>query len=559
MFFLFLNIYFASALDEDLETPELKTPLITHEAVDSNKIIDWLISKQKADMDWGNDFDNSLAIIVLTGLNHNPTKIQITTNLLKKNIDEAGCWPKGQCLIKDTAFAMQALRRVDPSGTETKKAADWLKTNVLTDYSAGNWNLQLSELNQNDYNKNCYILLDSQKQKTIPIFPDGKDPWTNLQEYTTQNQLKLKADCSELKSTPIISTILDSGNNVYYLIKQETTKSYDIKLGSECLPEAYGYANCDVDSTAIALILLSQTKFLKDQSMLAWLTQQSQTPLSSAVLYSLTTDEKYNSQLLNLQDNAGTFGSMYSDAIIYGTYKDAYIINLNLTLDAINNQYDKSNYCWPKGNCNVQDTLLALYSGAITQKINPAYVESANEINGSKKSIQKDEEVNYECILDSECTKKFGKNYKCDKELYECVLSSSEDKTTKKDGYSTSEDDEDFDSPDEPDEPDIPFDNESNSWIIILTIIIVLLAASGAVYYSYKKGFLKIKKKSSDENPFGDYLRQPIERNDYAPLSRQSIQQPVQRRPVQKSAELKKLEEELEKSVKEAGKIAGRK
>ena len=108
-----------------------------------NKGFEHLIDNQNADGSFGNIMESSLSALALKNIDNE--KANSAISYIIKNMDPTGCYPKGNCNVKDTSFALLALNKFEKNYVKTK---NWLK-DTSNNFELGTWNLKL------EGNANC--------------------------------------------------------------------------------------------------------------------------------------------------------------------------------------------------------------------------------------------------------------------------------------------------------------------------------------------------------------------------------------------------------------------
>jgi len=108
-----------------------------------NKGFEHLIDNQNADGSFGNIMESSLSALALKNIDNE--KANSAISYIIKNMDPTGCYPKGNCNVKDTSFALLALNKFEKNYVKTK---NWLK-DTSNNFELGTWNLKM------EGNSNC--------------------------------------------------------------------------------------------------------------------------------------------------------------------------------------------------------------------------------------------------------------------------------------------------------------------------------------------------------------------------------------------------------------------
>ena len=102
-----------------------------------NTGFDYLLNNQNDDGSFGDVTKTSLSALALKNINNEEANSAIS--YLLNNQDAVGCYPKNNCNVKDTAFALLALSKFNQNYIKTK---NWLKDSS-NNFELGLWSLKL--------------------------------------------------------------------------------------------------------------------------------------------------------------------------------------------------------------------------------------------------------------------------------------------------------------------------------------------------------------------------------------------------------------------------------
>ena len=105
---------------------------------DANHGFDYLINNQNNDGSFNDVTETALGALALKNIEN--AKANLAISNLINNQDPTGCYPKNNCNIKDTSFALSALSRFNQNYIKTK---NWIK-DASNNFNTGTWNLRIS-------------------------------------------------------------------------------------------------------------------------------------------------------------------------------------------------------------------------------------------------------------------------------------------------------------------------------------------------------------------------------------------------------------------------------
>ena len=333
----------------------------------ADKSYSWLISKQGLDGSWnGNVFETSLAILALekAGL---PSNAQKAADWLETQKGVDGCFPTGNCRVKETSFALLALNAM---GRDTSIIVDWLQEAQTAAASPRKWWLQVATTGSGI----CEIeyLEGTQPVKTTFTIENNKipecnnEPWFDLGSgCLTGNPLSrdpsksLDIDCSQIPSVLALSLIYHSGDS-YYILQEEHQSTATIKVDSGC----WGMQKkslCDGEVSLYATWALKEAGEIS--TPLAWsrVNYQPSVSLESALLYLLGNKDIYLGDLKDSQLTSGNWdNNVYKTAFgVLATSSTPAGESSALTATDWLKSQQRSDGSW---NNQVSDTAITLYS-----------------------------------------------------------------------------------------------------------------------------------------------------------------------------------------------------
>lgn len=528
------------------------------------------------------------------------------------------CWPKGTCRVKDTIFAM-LLAGV--SGDSLDHVEIWLKNAQTTALIQGNWWLQVAT-DSSGVCKVNYEKDGKPVSRNLVVNKGVFPTCNNQTFFDVNNcfepsllkanpTLVLDVDCKDLGSS-LISLVYNLGNS-YYLM-QEATANGKITVSGGC----YGVtskASCDIETSLYASWILKEVG--SDINILPWVEANYDTnkPLHVALLTLATKSKIYGDELVKLQKADGSFSSsIYDTAISMIALKE---VNLLENYEKARLWLEKKQ--GPDGSFggNVLNTAASLYAltygeeiavelpGCVVNGVKdgaeegldcgslcPISCEGASECGDGVCSM--DEKLSGSCDKDCVTQATCDRNGKCDTDFFEnsqncpqdcscgdeiCDNLESSDQSCAQDcgavgakcGNDIVETGEDCDGTEDSACPgecsetcSCPVKEESKSRWWLWLLILIILGVVGWYFYNKKKSGKGPGKPEEGKGVFSFFKKKPESKKpEFKPFtSRLPEQKPLQKifvqKPMLRKQEKTRVEDELEKSLREAKKLLGK-
>ena len=366
------EIYFHTPLPTSLENGEytLKiSNLITNQENSFNSLNlekNFTIYSMNKGFDYinSNDCTNveecSLAILALN------KKYDLTNKLQKLNSfkDEKGCFPRGNCNIKETSLAHLAHKT---TGIIQNDVKTWLE-GAINSFSVGDFIIEIESKNQG----NCII--DGQS-KSILI-------GNNTFDITPKNNLII--DCSQLQDTPNIKLIHGYISNKVYL-SEISSKTANFALNNDqCFGKNYK-TQCDFESTAFAFWALgkSSNEYIKNN-------YNKKSTLDNSFNFKISGDETSKNWLISNYNNGyWSTSTLYQDNTpnIYATSFAYLFLNDKTYYEAINKKI-KTLQSDDGMIESYKNTALALYSLYSNEKVSSSLYLTPSIIQYTQEQIQ---------------------------------------------------------------------------------------------------------------------------------------------------------------------------
>ncbi len=373
-------------------------------------------------VDWvnGNIDENSFALLALKSNNYN---IENGYTIMLQRKDLNNCYPAGNCNVKDTALAALALKS---SNYDVKPLLSWLDSS-LTRASVSDWFIQI----KTEKSGNCNIIYDGTKSKKafvngnekIKINNNEIDYWinikTDLQANLNQPIEEIKVDCREVNDPSIVISLLRIVQNDFYIIQEAKSITATLTINNACYPSYIG-GECNEEASFYAAFVLK--KLNQDIKVTPYLVDKSDTNLDNAMIYAITNDQKYSSNLINKQSLLGYWDdqNIYTSSFAINSLKNTnYKPELGNATEWLKSKQITTDLADNGSFGNVKDTAIAL-SLALTEPIftlpGPSsfcgnkileageQCDDGNILNGDGCNSICLKETGESCKIDSECS-----------------------------------------------------------------------------------------------------------------------------------------------------------
>ena len=314
-----------------------------------------------------------------------------TLNTLKKN----NCWGDsdvGTCNIKSTALASLALQHI---GKDIDKEINYLLENKKIETGL-TWYLEIDSNNKTTCTINGKSVIVEDNKKISGSLPDGLSRAYN--DYWFQiNDIKKNYTISCDKNFITALLYQKPGSNVFYVSSEtksasefdsitETVNSFCLKTGNEC----------DYEGTLWASLVLKKAG-KETTPLIPYLTSMSDRAenrkfIPSAILYILTNEDEYYSELINLQ-KSGSFWDESRNKFYDTALALLALQSLNSDAGESAKKYllkvQKENGCWQS------DTAFILHTG---------WSKNPNVLSGGSGGLTYCQDFGNFCVQIGECS-----------------------------------------------------------------------------------------------------------------------------------------------------------
>ncbi len=309
---------------------------------------------------------------------------QTGLNQLNNKMDsQTGCFPKNSCNVKDTALATLALREMNqPIDKQIKYLNNSLK---VAPFNAQDWNIQIVS---NEAGTCTIKYEESPNGVAFEFDENGKlndgSSWINFNQLNGFNFNKNSEDVNvacNFATAPRISIIKIIGNS-FYIIEEQNSKNANFKLKNGCYSINPGSASCDEESSFYASFAMNKLGLSIDAGN--YLKDNANTDAEYSILSII--DNKHVPILISKQKEDGSFENFYSSSFAYGAIRNSnYQSEKNKLLLWIESQQNNNG----RLGSGVRDTSVALY-----------FVYTAS----SSSEEDNTNEPGEGCIIDSDCS-----------------------------------------------------------------------------------------------------------------------------------------------------------
>ncbi len=281
---------------------------------------DWLMSQGSGGNYNNQIIDTSAALLALDKAGGLATSEK---NYIVSQMNDNKCWPAVGCRIKDTVWAMFALN-VYGEDASKEETLDWLKRAQTPTLNSGNWWLQIETTDSGECTI-TYTKGSTEISKTIKVeagtFPEcGGGTFFDLKScleaglLNNYASLDLNVDCSELSSAKI--AIAYSSGSSYYLYQEVSESQALLTVKNGCFGLTYKAAVCDFETSLYAEWLLKQAGSTLSSELYLRENYDKTNPIHNALLYKITGDQEYATQLQKLQKNDGSWNGKSLDTAL---------------------------------------------------------------------------------------------------------------------------------------------------------------------------------------------------------------------------------------------------
>ncbi|MEW6063166.1 MAG: Dickkopf N-terminal cysteine-rich domain-containing protein [Nanoarchaeota archaeon] len=317
---------------------------------------EWL-NKTMAKWDKG-IIDNSIALIALLNKNYD---VKQGINNIKAAEDSSGCWPKGNCDVKSSAFATLALGK---AGQDVGKEIKWLKESQIAATAGGTYYLQIISGAEGNCEMSCS---GSTVKKTIKANSDWVDANTICSGIATSLSKSIDVDCTNLGSS-VISLIYNvkaaDGTDVYYISGESQESKATLSTHNACFLAKKGQSTCNYEASEYATWVLSELGKSEEIDTLNYLQGNIRANVVDySLLYLITKNIVYTDWIKSKQKPSGSIqddvrGTAFAVlALKQSTADYAYYNNATIWLE----KKRSDNYSWNTDVFNTAIVLIAFY------------------------------------------------------------------------------------------------------------------------------------------------------------------------------------------------------
>ncbi|MDP3727932.1 MAG: hypothetical protein Q8R18_00615 [bacterium] len=393
-----------SVLAAETNTTETSSSSSSSTGFSAQNGFDWLADQIDSDGSVDGDVKKtSFTIMALDVAGYDTSASQAW---LETKLSSDSCYPAGACTVPETSYAVLALNEVQ-NDANFDDISPWY-TEALSDADlSGNWYLEVVT----SANGTCTVSYELEGTlKEIEIAVDagvftacGNSHFLDLDTclqaglISSYPGISLDVDCGDLEGSVVLAHIYKS-SSTYYLLANENAAQTEFQVNNGCFGKAAGSA-CDVDSTLYAGWALS--KLDNSLSTLVYLKENydSSQAKRAALMYFVTKDDTYLTDLVSLQKSDGSF-----DRDHYTTALAILALNENSLYSAevedaklYLREEQTTNGDWE---ANVENTAMILYAAFSGDDVSPSTVS--------------DEELISECDSNADCELLYGENNICD-------------------------------------------------------------------------------------------------------------------------------------------------
>jgi len=291
---------------------------IAFAAFDAQKGVNFIASKTQSDGSVEGDIVKTGFAALLFNKIGGRTEAEKAADFLKSKEDSQGCFPAGNCRVKDTAGAIIALTNLN---REVEKSVKFLKDAQSSGLGSSQLLLQIATNGKG--NCTATFEISGQTQKKSFLIDEGRFTSCGNVNFLDLNSncikgglatnfpgISLEVDCTSVTGSTVIGTIFKKGNEIF-LGDSFNSKIAKIRVESGC----YGVtskASCNLDSSLFGAWGLKEGG--ADFNIIPFLKQNfdKNSPLHLALLYLITDEDRFLSDLKKKQNVNGGFDNTVS-------------------------------------------------------------------------------------------------------------------------------------------------------------------------------------------------------------------------------------------------------
>ena len=558
------------------------------ESFDATLGFEWLVD-QSTNGNYGNIMTTAIAAVALKdvgSLGHADVALQYIKS--QEDTDQ-NCWPKGDCKPLDSAFALWAL---DEFGEQTSSGEEWLRT-AITPALKNNWWLQVLTSETGTCQVSYPDNNGATTEETIDV-EEGTFPGCSATQTKTFFDLNrclaeknvlvnnpsasFDINCQGLGPSTIIAILFNQGNE-YTLVEQAAAERYVVTINNGCFGDT-SQGGCSRDVSLYINWILAELESVVDAD--AWLISNYDNlkAFDNSLMYLASDNEQmFLDDLVKLQKNEGSFNKDIRDTslAVLALKQGSGGQPLTDAIDYLKAQQETDG-SWDN---NKLKTALALYSAFTGSAINlgpgsgpigpsgPVCGDNFCEGDETELSCPSDCATTQEvCVVDGRCDAAFGENSAncaedctCGDSICDSVEQASglcsEDcgsNTENPQNFCGNDITEGFEECDGFDDVACPGlcqadctceeEGRSLAWLWILIIIVLIGVGAFFFYNRYHQPGKKKSGKRPEYKPFTSMLE-----------SQKKPPQKMKYTPPRSSQRSSKVDDELDRSIKEAKKL----
>ncbi len=368
---------------------------------------DWLVDQIDSDGSVDGDITKtSYVIMALDVAGYDTTASQ---TWLESKLSTDFCYPSTACTVPETSLAVLVLNEVQDDGN-LDDISGWY-TEALSDADvSGDWYIEIVTSS----NGTCVVSYDLEGTlKEVNVAVDagvftgcGNSHFLDLDEclqaglISSNPGMSIDVNCAELDGNVVLAHLYKS-SSTYYLLANENAAQAEFQVNNGCFGKAESGA-CDVESTLYANWALG--KLGSTINTLVYLKENydDSNVKRVALMYLVTKDESYLTDLVSLQKSDGSFDRDHYTtalAILALSESSAYSTNVEDAKSYLREE-QTSDGDW---GFSVENTAFVLYAAFSEEDVSPSVISTD------------DYEVVYdECNTNADCELLNGEGYGCE-------------------------------------------------------------------------------------------------------------------------------------------------
>ena len=388
---------------------------------------DWLA--EEADSEGSYNSDVYLTALAVMALDNGGYDTSLSEAWLINQMDTSSyCLASGSCTVIDTASTALAFDELQ-STSFTDYWETWFYAALDDSDLDGSWYLEVVTSSSGTCTIS-YELGETLNEVEITVeegaFPDcGGSNFLDLDSciqsglISSNPGITIDVDCGDLTGSVVLAIVYKS-SSTYYILSNENSGTADFTINNGCFGKTAS-GTCNTEASLWAGWAL--TEMSSDINTLIYLKESydSSDPTEAAMLYLITADDSYLTDLADLQKSDGSFDrNIFSTglAVLALSESTDYDEAIEDAKSFLRDEQDDEGH-WTS---DIESTAMAIYGAFSDETVEAAScyddikngAEEGVDCGGTCTDTCDGTEVIDDCSLDEDCTLEYGDDYFCD-------------------------------------------------------------------------------------------------------------------------------------------------